>query len=97
MPPKPKLPKASAHIGRKRIGSIADETASKRTRRSQRLTAGSTQNEEPKEQEEEEDENEDKLVGVTKEGGESAKAVKVAGRGRKVAGRGRKARYVFVI
>jgi len=52
----PTVPKADVQLGHKRIGSTGDETAPKRTRRSQRLTASSAQKEQHKEDEQEEDE-----------------------------------------
>jgi len=59
----PAIPKADAQLGHKRIGSTGDETAPKRTRRSQRLTASSAQKEQHEEDEQEEEgEEEDEVA-----------------------------------
>ena len=96
----PAVPKDKAQIGHKRSGSIGDETAPKRTHRSQRLTAASAQDEQREdEQEEEEGGEEYELVvgaGVAKPGQGTVKAKmgtrrQKTGQGGKMGGQGGKA------
>ena len=89
----PAVSKDEAQIGHKCIGSIGDETAPKRTRRSQRLTAASAasaQDEDEQEEEEDGEESEPVVgVGVAKLGQGSVKA-KTGARGQKTGGQGGK-------
>ena len=79
----PTVSKEKAQIGRKRIGSTADETTSKRTRRSQRLTAGLAQDEKNEEEQGEDqgDEGDEEVAG--KQGPVLVMTKKMSGRGSK--------------
>jgi len=100
----PAVSKATAQVGRKCIGSTADETASKRTRRSQRLTGDSVQDEQldvDEQEEKDEDQGDDEggevdelTTGIAKQGSGSVKTKSArgrGGRGGKAGGRGGKA------
>ena len=87
----PAVSKATAQVGRKRISSTADKTASKRTRRSQRLMGDSVQDEQlevDEQEEKDEDQGDDEggevdelTTGIAKQGSGSVKTKSAGGRG----------------
>src|SRR6267378_1357339 len=87
----PAISKATAQVGRKRISSTADKTASKRTRRSQRLMGDSVQDEQlevDEQEEKDEDQGDDEggevdelMMGIAKQGSGSMKTKSAGGRG----------------
>ena len=85
----PTVSKADAQLGHKHISSTGDETALKRTRRSQRLMASSAQEEQHEEDEQEEEgEEEDEVAegaGIAKLGQVLVKK-KTGTRGQKAGG-----------